>query len=147
MDATPAVGVVKDHHKYTPEMINNPGELPEDSVFVFGSNTDGKHVSGSAKTAIDEFGAIEGQAEGRQGDSYGIVTTDFHKLDGPYPLEDIDAGIKTFCTYASQHPGEIFYMTKIGSMRAGHKLEDIVALFKNNTIPPNVILPQEFDAR
>ena len=35
-----------------------------DTIFVFGSNPEGRHGSGSAKVARLQFGAIYGQGEG-----------------------------------------------------------------------------------
>lgn len=53
---------------------------PEDNViFVFGSNTEGRHGAGAAKVAKDDFGAIYGQAEGLQGNAYAIITKDLNK--------------------------------------------------------------------
>ncbi len=46
-----------------------PGE-----VFVFGSNAQGAHGGGAARFAYDRFGAVWGQGEGLQGQSYGIDT-------------------------------------------------------------------------
>lgn len=51
----------------TPENIT---ELDEREIFVFGSNLNGNHTGGAAKTAVDKFGAIQGQGEGLQGQSY-----------------------------------------------------------------------------
>lgn len=54
----------------------------EDTVFVFGSNPEGKHGAGSAKVAVNNFGAVYGQGEGLQGNSYAL------------PTKRIEAGIK-----------------------------------------------------
>ena len=67
-------------------MINNPNinlktyetskilKLPINHIFVFGSNTEGKHKKGAALTATDYFGAIYGQAAGLMNQCYAIVT-------------------------------------------------------------------------
>ena len=47
--------------------------LPDNGVFVYGANTEGRHGLGAAKTAKDKFGAVYGKV-GFQGRSYGIVT-------------------------------------------------------------------------
>ena len=57
--------------KYTPDNITH---LDEDEVFVFGSNLQGMHCGGAARTAVQKFGAIMGQGEGMQGQSYAIPT-------------------------------------------------------------------------
>ena len=46
-----------------------PGE-----VFVFGSNANGAHGAGAARDRLERFGAVWGQADGLQGQSYGIDT-------------------------------------------------------------------------
>lgn len=53
--------------KFTPEMIT---ELRDNEVFVFGSNLAGRHAGGAARFAYNKFGAIWGQGEGLQGQSY-----------------------------------------------------------------------------
>ena len=45
-------------------------------IFVFGSNTEGRHGAGAALYARQHHGAIYGQARGLQGNSYAIVTKD-----------------------------------------------------------------------
>ena len=57
--------------KYTPENITS---LDKDEVFVFGSNLLGNHAGGAARVARRNFGAIMGQGEGMQGQSYAIPT-------------------------------------------------------------------------
>ena len=49
-----------------------------DTIFVFGSNPEGRHGSGSAKVARLQFGAIYGQGEGLQGNAYALPTTELH---------------------------------------------------------------------
>ena len=49
-------------------------QLRPDEVFVFGSNASGAHGGGAARFAYDRFGAVWGQSEGLQGQSYGIDT-------------------------------------------------------------------------
>lgn len=41
--------------KYTPENIRHLGE---DEIFVFGSNLEGLHAGGAARTAYEHFGAV-----------------------------------------------------------------------------------------
>lgn len=47
-------------------------ELRDNEVFVFGSNLAGMHAGGAARFAYNKFGAIWGQGEGLQGQSYAI---------------------------------------------------------------------------
>ena len=46
----------------------------ENTIFVFGSNPEGKHGAGAAKVAVNQFGAIYGQGEGIQGQAYALPT-------------------------------------------------------------------------
>ena len=57
--------------EYTPERI---AELGEDEVFVFGSNLEGMHGGGAARTAYQRFGAVWGEGVGHHGQSYAIPT-------------------------------------------------------------------------
>lgn len=46
------------------------------TIFVFGSNPEGRHGAGAAKVARTQFGAIYGQGEGLQGNAYALPTKD-----------------------------------------------------------------------
>ena len=59
------------NRQYTPNWIDT---LQSNEVFVFGSNLEGMHGGGAAWTAYKKFGAIWGQGNGMQGQSYGIPT-------------------------------------------------------------------------
>lgn len=48
-------------------------EMNENEIFVFGSNPEGRHGAGAAKSAL-KFGAMENQGRGLMGNSYGLVT-------------------------------------------------------------------------
>lgn len=52
--------------------------IPEpNTIFVFGSNPEGRHGAGAAKVAREKFGAIYGQGEGMQGHAYALPTKRF----------------------------------------------------------------------
>lgn len=55
---------------YKGEIVN----LKDNQIFIFGSNPQGRHGMGSAKIAVEKFGAIYGQGRGLAGQSYGLVT-------------------------------------------------------------------------
>lgn len=109
-------------------------------IFVFGSNLQGRHGKGAALYARHHHGAIYGQAEGHQGNSYGIPTksTPWQSL----PLWVIGDHIRRFCDYARANPGLTFQLTPIGCGLAGYKYEEIAPLFKD--APENVLKPKEF---
>ena len=64
----------------------------ENTIFVFGSNPEGHHGAGSARVAVQQFGAIYGQGEGLQGNAYALPTTDLTKWERPSigPMQIID---------------------------------------------------------
>ena len=109
-------------------------------VYVFGSNRLGIHGKGSALVALKYHGAIYGQGEGRQGNSYGIATK-----KTPYitrPLNDINESVQVFIQYAIDHPEDTFDVVRIGCMNAGYKDHQIAPMFAN--VPSNVVLPDEW---
>ena len=65
------------------------------TIFVFGSNPEGKHGAGAARTAVDKFGAKYGQGEGLQGNAYALPTKDLNKAKNtrwyrPSPKEEAE---------------------------------------------------------
>ena len=98
----------------TPENIQ---ELNENQIFVFGSNMNGNHAGGAARLAVEKFGAIMGQAEGIQGQSYAIPTLDkdMQKVTG----NELIVSLRNFKHYADEHPELTFLLTKIGCGIAG----------------------------
>ena len=51
-------------------------KLEPNQIFVFGSNTEGRHGAGTTRLCLNKYGAKWGQASGLQGQSYGLITTD-----------------------------------------------------------------------
>lgn len=120
--------------KYTPESITTLGRR---DIFVFGSNLAGHHVGGAARVALNRFGAVWGQGEGLQGNSYAIPT-----MQGS--VETIKPYVDRFIEFAEYEKALTFYVTKIGCGIAGFAIKDIAPLFRNAYNLPNVILPIEF---
>jgi hypothetical protein len=132
--------------RYTPSIINT---LNKNEIFVFGSNTEGRHSKGAALLAKSKFGAKYGQARGIQGQTYAIVTKDLKKGERSIPLNEIGKGIQDMLIYAKANPSKTFLVTKIGTNLAGYSTDEIRSLFLKlkNFIPENVILPKEFEVR
>lgn len=128
---------------YTPDPID-PTTMSSSDVFVFGSNTDGAHIGGAAKAALDHYDAKYGQAKGLQGRSYAIITKDLNIGDKSIPLDEIQKQIDEFLEFAYSRPDLTFWMTKIGCLRAGYTIAEIGQLFANKVIPRNVVMPREF---
>lgn len=120
--------------RVTPTWID---EMDENEIFVFGSNTRGIHDGGASFTAVHYFGAIVGQAEGIQGQSYAIPT------DGS-TLEEIEVAVKRFITFAKAHPNLTFLVTEIGCGTAGFHPMEIAPMFIDAVSVPNIYLPQIF---
>lgn len=120
--------------KYTPDVISVLG--PRD-IFVFGSNLSGHHAGGAARVALNRFGAVWGQGEGLQGNSYAIPT-----MQGG--VETIKPYVDRFIEFAKYEKALTFYVTKIGCGIAGFKPYDIAPLFKKALVISNIRLPKEF---
>lgn len=120
--------------RVTPSWID---ELDENEIFVFGSNTRGVHDGGASFTAVQYFGAIVGQAEGIQGQSYAIPT------DGT-TLEELHNAVQRFIVFAKAHPNLTFLVTEIGCGTAGYHPMDIGPLFNEVVHVPNIYLPKHF---
>ncbi len=125
----------------SPDATSFGGRADDDhQIFVFGSNTAGRHGKGAALFAKKNHGAIYGQGEGLQGKSYAIPTKD--KQLRPLPLEKIAAAVDQFNSFAREYPDLTFRVTAIGCGLAGYKPEAIAPLF--NDAPANCLLPEEF---
>jgi hypothetical protein len=109
-------------------------DLQANEIFVFGSNADGWHAGGAAKTALERFGAVWGQGHGLQGQSYAIDT-----MSG---LAVIEEDVSVFLAFAAQNPQLRFRVTPIGTGIAGYEAEEIAPFFAG--APGNVELPAEF---
>ena len=119
--------------RITPELISvlKPGE-----IFVFGSNKRGMHGGGAARAAVDYFGAIWGQGDGLQGQSYAISTMESF-------AEMID-NVNRFIAFAKVRTELTFLVTPIACGIAGYNPSQIAPLFKNAVELENVWLPECF---
>ena len=120
--------------EYTPEHIT---ELGPDDIFVFGSNLEGRHLGGAARTAYQNFGAVWGQGVGMQGQSYAIPT-----MQGG--VETIKPYVDDFIRLAREWDQNTFYVTRIGCGIAGFTDEEIAPLFAEAMELYNVRLPKSF---
>ena len=119
--------------RVTPDRIRH---LNENEIFVFGSNSAGFHNGGAAQVAMIKFGAVWGQGEGLQGNSYAIPTTGF--------FENMVQAINRFIDFAIRNPQKRFLVTRIGCGNAGYMAEQIAPYFKECVKLENVALPAEF---
>ena len=122
------------NNRITPDFIT---DLEENEIFVFGSNLEGNHGGGAAKTAHNRFGAIWGQGVGLQGQSYGIPT--MH--GGP---EEIRPYVEELIEFARTNPDLTFLVTRVGCGIAGFHDSEIAPLFAGVEDVPNITLPESF---
>ena len=134
--------------KSSPNQIE---QLKNNEVFVFGSNTEGRHDAGAAVLALQRFGAIYGRGIGMNGQSYAIPTKKYSKkLNGKgweltiLPISEIAKYVIDFINYTSVHKDLDFLVTKIGCGLAGYTPEQIAPLFVKAKNNENIYLPQEF---
>ena len=124
--------------KFTPDYIDSllPGQ-----VFVFGSNTLGYHTGGASGTARKKFGAIWGQAEGLQGQSYAIPV-DYGK--NIRKDEEVKAAVERFVAFAKEHTELVFFVTRVGCGIAGYQDNEMARFFSKAITLKNVHLPKSF---
>ena len=122
---------------YGPRVSNDRiDHLEENEIFVFGSNASGYHGGGAAAYAMRKFGAVWGQGEGLQGQSYAIPT-----MEG---IAEMSEAIKRFTSFAAEHSELRFLVTRVGCGVAGYSSSQIAPLFKECIPLENVALPSDF---
>lgn len=132
--------MIERNSKITPDFIESLGQ---NEVFVFGSNMIGAHADGASLMAMEKFGAVWGQAEGPQGQSYAIPVD----IRGE-AVENVSAYLKRhidkFIAYAKDHQDQFFLVTRVGCGNAGFDKEFMAPFFKDAVNMENVSLPKEF---
>lgn len=114
--------------------------MKDNEVFVFGSNAAGRHGAGAAKFAAQHCGAIYGQGEGLQGQSYAIPTKN-SSIRSLF-LTEIAEHVEKFIGFAYKNQHLQFIVSRIGCGLAGFTDEEIAPLFKN--APANCDLPGQW---
>ena len=126
------------------------------TIFVFGSNPEGRHGDGAAKTAKDKFGAIYGQGEGLQGNSYALPTKDFRVKENKslrsISPEQITENIRKMYEVARQNPDKQFKVAYTNGLneatRNGYTGAEMIQMFKDaGPIPSNVIFSKNWTDR
>lgn len=129
----------------------------EGTIFVFGSNPEGRHGAGSAKVAREQFGAIYGQGEGLQGSAYALPTTELrYDMQDKYSRysmnpETIIDNIKRMYQCAEEHPEwkfKVAYRNQPDEVTlCGYSGRELMSLFKtacNGNYPDNVYFSEEW---
>lgn len=128
----------KDYKGFTPDYID---KLLPNQIFVFGSNTLGYHTGGASGTARKKFGAVWGQTEGLQGQSYAIPV-DFGK--GIRKDTEVKASVEKFIEFAKQNENLFFFVTRIGCGIGGYRDNEMAQFFKQALEVNNICLPKSF---
>lgn len=123
---------------FTPDYI--AALLPR-QIFVFGSNALGYHTGGASGTARKKFGAVWGQPEGLQGQSYAIPV-DYGK--NVRKDAEVKAAVDRFIAFAKEHEDLFFFVTRVGCGIAGYHDEEMAQFFKDAMELKNVSLPKSF---
>jgi hypothetical protein len=130
------------------------GDITPDSntIFVFGSNPEGRHGAGAAKIARNQFGAIYGQGEGLQGNSYALPTKDlrikenkgFKSISEKQIIENVQRLYET----AFKNPSKLFkiaYRNTSEISLNGYTGFEMMDMFNNaGEIPGNIIFSKEW---
>jgi hypothetical protein len=114
-------------------------------VFVFGSNTQGRHGKGAALWAKLNAGAVYGQAKGIQGRAYGIVTKNLTKYIHPsVSVEDIVKQIEELYAFARENSDKEFVVAYSGSGNNlnGYSPEQMAGMFVSSPIPDNLVFEE-----
>lgn len=123
---------------FTPDYID--ALLPR-QIFVLGHNALGYHTGGASGTARKKFGAVWGQPEGLQGQSYAIPV-DYGK--NVRKDAEVKAAVDRFIAFAKEHEDLFFFVTRVGCGIAGYHDEEMAQFFKDAMELKNVSLPKSF---
>ena len=128
----------KEYMGYTPDYIDR---LLPNQIFVFGSNTLGYHTGGASGSARKKFGAVWGQVEGLQGQSYAIPV-DYGKE--VRKDTEVQAAVGRFIAFAKEHSELFFLVTRVGCGIAGYHDDEMAQFFKEALEVKNISLPRSF---
>lgn len=133
---------------YTGNIVNDGN-----TIFVFGSNPEGRHGAGAAKVAREQFGAKYGVGEGITGNSYALPTKDLRvKTNNGFRSispKDIIDNIKKLYETAKSIPSKQFkvaYRNGINERTLnGYTGEELVSFFKAaGELPKNIQISEEW---
>lgn len=125
----------------------------QDTIFVFGSNPEGRHGAGAAKTAREKFGAIYGQGEGLQGNAYALPTKDLRVKENKglrsISAEQITENIRKMYDVAKQNPSKKFKVAYTNGLNEttlnGYTGAEMIKMFKDaGPIPSNIIFSKNW---
>jgi hypothetical protein len=132
-------------------------EPEENTIFVFGSNPEGKHGAGAARVALLKFGAEYGVGEGLTGNSYALPTKDLRVLKNnglrSISEKDIIKSIEKLYKVAEANPDKTFkiaYRNKADEVTLnGYNGREMFMMFlqatgESNLFPKNIQFSEEW---
>lgn len=130
------------------------GDITPDGnvVFVFGSNPEGRHGAGAAKTAREQFGAVYGRGEGLQGNAYALPTKDLRvRENGGFRSISPDAitdSIRRLYDVARANPDRDFciaYRNTDKPSLNGYTGIEMMRMFASaGPLPANIVISKEW---
>ena len=122
------------------------------TIFVFGSNPEGRHGAGAAKIARLQFGAQYGVGEGLTGNAYALPTKDLRVTENygyrSIPKDKIIESIKKLYQTALEHPDKAFkiaYRNTDKPSLNGYTGFEMIDMFNEaGPIPENIIFSKEW---
>lgn len=127
-------------------LILKRSDIPDNGIFVFGANTEGRHGKGAALIAYREFGAEYRNSQGPQGDSYALTTKDLTKKVHPsIPRVYIEMQIRSLYFFAEYHKHLDFYVAYgLGKNLNAFSPQEMAEMFSEYPIPKNIVFEEEF---
>jgi len=127
-------------------LILKRSDIPDNGIFVFGANTEGRHSKGAALVAYRHFDAEYRNPQGPQGRSYAIITKDLRKKVHPsIPRFYIESEIRALYKFAERHTHLEFYIAYgTGKNLNAYSPQEMADMFSKFPIPENVVFNEEF---
>lgn len=138
---------------------NKITQMTCNNIFVFGSNPEGRHGMGAAKSAMS-FGAKYGIGRGLQGNTYALPTKNlkagfyeketgitYHKAGKcSISLEMIKENIKELYQCARENPDKKFFVVyqNTSNNLNGYSPAEIIGVFRSMEVPSNILLHNSF---
>lgn len=154
IDTAPTVEGLSTAEQIKTKRAYYEGNITPDAntVFVFGSNPEGRHGLGAAKTAREQFGAQYGVGEGMTGNAYALPTKDLRVKENKslrsIPESTIIESIKKLYQTAKENPTKQFkvaYRNTTNASLNGYTGYEMIEMFKAaGEIPANIIFSKEW---
>lgn len=125
----------------TPAQASRLGKIDpsdETQVFVFGSNLQGVHGAGAARTARDSWGAQTGVGRGLTGRSYALPTKRTPTREGrQLSMQELEQEFAELRRVVEANPDKTFMLSPVGTGLGGYSLDEIAALVAKFDWPQN----------